>query len=86
VTKEPDKPACFSGPSPLISALLLLNTLTVLLATLWLRWHGLENLPGLNGDEAWYGVKAWEIAHGVPTDWHTPTGNPLNPLFLGGLC
>jgi len=47
----------------------------------------LENIPGLNGDEAWYGVQAWWMLHGgAAGGWQTPTGNPINPLFLGPLA
>ena len=49
----------------------------------WFRCHDLGNLPGVNGDEAWYGVQAELVLHGQPITWHTPTGNLLNPLFFG---
>ena len=53
----------------------------------WLRCHALGNVPGVNGDEAWYGVRAWWLLHGgAYGGWHTPTGNPLNPLFVGPLA
>ena len=44
-------------------------------------WH-LGNIPGLNGDEAWYGVQAATVARGGDIAWLTPTGNPINPFFL----
>ena len=85
-----------SCPSPLPSPLsppstlhffLLLNTLGLLSVATWLRCHALGNVPGVNGDEAWYGVRAWWLLHGGPYGgWHTPTGNPLNPLFVGPLA
>lgn len=50
------------------------------------RCHALSNIPGLNGDEAWYGVQAWSLAQGQGAlGWRTPTGNPINPLFFGPL-
>lgn len=55
----------------------------LLVAAVWLRVDDLDHLPGLNGDEAWYGVKAIEILRSEPTAWRTPTDNPLNPLFFG---
>lgn len=74
--------------SPLSPAhwFLLLNALALVLTAVWLRGHSLGNIPGLNGDEAWYGVEAWRMLHGGAADWHTPTGNPLNPLFIGPLA
>jgi len=63
-----------------------LNALTLLLAAVGLRCCLLGNIPGCNGDEAWYGVQAWRAMHGEPFCWQTPTGNPLNGLFLGPLA
>jgi hypothetical protein len=64
---------------------LLTNTLALLFVSIWLRVHALDNIPGINGDEAWYGVEAWRVVHGEAASWHTPTGNPLNPFWLGPL-
>ncbi len=58
----------------------------LLLAAVWFRCRLLENIPGLNGDEAWYGVKAVEMIRGTWATWRTPTGNPLNPFFIGPLA
>ncbi|MGO8688296.1 MAG: ArnT family glycosyltransferase [Thermoguttaceae bacterium] len=52
------------------------------LAALWFRCHALGNIPGLNGDEAWYGVTAWNILHGGAWLVKTPAGNPVNPFFF----
>jgi uncharacterized membrane protein len=52
---------------------------------MWFRCRSLANIPGLNGDEAWYGVQAVEMLRGTTTSWLTPTGNPLNPFFIGPL-
>jgi hypothetical protein len=38
--------------------------------------------PGLNGDEAWYGVQALDVLHGARPVLATPTGNAVNPFFL----
>jgi hypothetical protein len=62
------------------------NALALVLAAVWLRGHSLGNIPGVNGDEAWYGVQAWRMLHGGPMDWNTPTGNPLSPFFVGPLA
>ncbi len=74
--------------SPLSSLLspLSLNALALVLVAVWLRGHALGNVPGVNGDEAWYGVVAWRMLHSATVDWHTPTGNPLNPLLIGPLA
>ncbi len=70
--------------APRLSFLLLLNALALVLVAVWFRGESLENIPGINGDEAWYGVQAWQMLHGgADGGWHTPTGNPINPLFLG---
>ena len=70
---------------PLHSPLSTIHFFALLLAALWLRIFALGNIPGVNGDEAWYGVTAWRILQGEAINWHTPTGNPLNPLYLGPL-
>ena len=65
---------------------LILNALALLAVAVWFRCYALSHIPGINGDEAWYGVQAWRLIHGIPHDWHTPTGNPLNPMLLGPLA
>ena len=47
------------------------------------RLIALDHVPGINGDEAWYGVQAEEALAGRPFAWRTPMGNPLNPLHTG---
>jgi Dolichyl-phosphate-mannose-protein mannosyltransferase len=39
-------------------------------------------LPGVNGDEAWYGVQVQDWLRGEPLAWRTPTGNVANLLYL----
>jgi 4-amino-4-deoxy-L-arabinose transferase-like glycosyltransferase len=41
----------------------------------------LDRIPGLSGDEAFYGLQAWGASHGQEITRSTPTGLPLNPLF-----
>ena len=60
-----------------------LNLAGLVVVAIWFRCHELGNLPGINGDEAWYGVQAELVLHGQPIEWRTPTGNLLNPLFFG---
>jgi 4-amino-4-deoxy-L-arabinose transferase-like glycosyltransferase len=55
----------------------------IITTSLWFRVCSLENLPGINGDEAWYGVQAFQILTGRSFAFRTPTGLPLNPFFTG---
>src|SRR5262245_46303352 len=57
----------------------------VVVTALLLRIIGLGHIPGINGDEAWYGVKAQQMAAGQPVLWRTPSGNLLNPFDTGFL-
>lgn len=50
------------------------------------RLYSLDRLPGINGDEAWYGANLQALAAGQPAFWFTPSGNPLNPLHSGPLA
>ena len=72
-------------PASLTTTLVLFNTLALLLVAMWFRCPALDAIPGINGDEAWYGVQAWELLHGGRPSLHTPTGNLLNPFFCGPL-
>ncbi len=58
-------------------ALWALVALGVVARTIWL-----DSLPGLNGDEAWYGVQVVSGAASL----RTPTGNLVNPLHLAPLA
>jgi hypothetical protein len=66
-----------------MTVLWALQGIALLLVAVWFRCRSLGNLPGINGDEAWYGLRALEIIGGQPFPYSTPTGNPLNPFFLG---
>jgi hypothetical protein len=61
------------------------NVAALLLLAVWFRCRSLDHIPGLNGDEAWYGVEAWKLLHGGQFSSHTPTGNLSNPFFFGPL-
>lgn len=60
-------------------------TVLLLAAALFFRLVGLDHLPGINGDEAWYGVLAQAIADGGDPHWRTPTGNLPGPFQVGSL-
>jgi len=62
-----------------------LCALGVVIVAVWLRCRCLGNVPGVNGDEAWYGVQAVEALRDGSFWVRTPTGNPSNPFFLGPL-
>ncbi len=72
-------------PKSAIGWLPVIHVTGLLLASLWFRCAWLNNIPGLNGDEAWYGVQALEVLHGEDFQIETPTGNPPNLLFFGPL-
>src|SRR5262245_46473531 len=56
---------------------LALVAVSFLYRVLWLN-----RLPGINGDEAWYGVQVQRFMHGEPWSGRTPTGLPINPLLF----
>jgi hypothetical protein len=60
-----------------IAGYFVLSVLLVLAFLVRLLWLG--NIPGVNGDEAWYGLQVIGI---MPTAWHTPGGLPLNPFYI----
>ena len=66
-------------PSVLVVVLLGLVLTGAVVARVW---H-LGSLPGINGDEAWYGVQAMRFLNGQPVSWFTPSGLPVNPFFTG---
>lgn len=59
--------------------------LSVVVIAVLLRVVLLDRWPGINGDEAWYGVNVQELLAGRAPFWHTGIGNPLNPLHSGPL-
>jgi hypothetical protein len=59
-----------------------LGGIVLLGVALWFRAWDLEQVPGVNGDEAWVGVQAERMLRGQCVSARTPTGNPLNPFFL----
>jgi hypothetical protein len=58
--------------------------IATLSAAVALRFVGLDHLPGLNGDEAFFPVHAAEWRSGVPwSELRTGTDLPMNPVFFG---
>jgi 4-amino-4-deoxy-L-arabinose transferase-like glycosyltransferase len=71
------------GPRRLLRRFVQINAVGLIAVAVWFRCWDLGHVPGVNGDEAWYGVQAELVLQGQPIDWRTPTGNLLNPLFFG---
>ncbi|MGY8813556.1 MAG: ArnT family glycosyltransferase [Gammaproteobacteria bacterium] len=59
----------------------ILIILTLLLAV-FLRVFELGNIPGVNGDEAWYGLVALKLLSGEVVGFTTPSGLLINPIYL----
>jgi hypothetical protein len=49
--------------------------LTLMFLAIIFRVLSLDNIPGINGDEAWLGFKAQMLVHGQSVQWRTNTGN-----------
>jgi 4-amino-4-deoxy-L-arabinose transferase-like glycosyltransferase len=64
-----------------VDGLIALGFAAVFVCGLAARVIDLGLIPGLSGDEAFYGLQAWRASHGIDIDRSTPTGLPLNPLF-----
>jgi hypothetical protein len=60
--------------------------LAVVAVAVGFRLYALGRLPGINGDEAWYGVLAARLGHANPDGWRTPSGNLPGPFQLGVLA
>jgi hypothetical protein len=82
VLDAPAVPQSARQKSPAGSRLIMANCFALLAVAVFFRcWH-LENIAGVNGDEAWLGVQALMLLGGVDIAWLTPTGNPVNPFFI----
>jgi hypothetical protein len=53
----------------------------LLAGAVWLRVAHLGWMPGIDGDEGWWGVQALRWLHGQPYEARTTNGNPID-LFL----
>ncbi|MFM7438739.1 MAG: hypothetical protein ACKO2V_09050, partial [Snowella sp.] len=62
---------------------LFVNVSLILSISIIFRLVDLANIPGINGDEAWYGVQMLQMSSGNLSSWKTPTGNLINPFFSG---
>lgn len=60
-----------------------INILLILIISVLFRIVALDHIPGINGDEAFYGVNVLNaLERGRFLD-HTPSGNILNPFYSG---
>jgi hypothetical protein len=81
---QPISRECLMPVRPNISRAVVLALVIPLLATacFFRVWH-LDNIPGFNGDEAYYGFMSLAILSGEHHTWTTPNGNLFNPFFFG---
>jgi hypothetical protein len=56
--------------------------LAIFLVAVILRIALLDRLPGINADEASYGLWANELLSGYSIQWRTPNGTLLNPFYI----
>lgn len=49
---------------------------------IFFRLWKLGTIPGVNGDEAWLGWKAFEFARSGKLDWATNSGNLTSPFYI----
>ncbi|HUH85220.1 MAG TPA: glycosyltransferase family 39 protein [Stellaceae bacterium] len=61
---------------------LRLFLIAVAIAALALRLAFLDTLPGVNGDEAWYGLWVLRCVHEGVCPLRTPSGNLVNPFYM----
>jgi len=72
-----------SDPSDKFNLLLKINIIALLAVSIFLRITALDHIPGMFGDEAWYGVQMKQLYYDGSCALQTPNGNPLNPFFSG---
>lgn len=65
------------APRRIIAILVAAVVAGILLRLIWL-----DRLPGIDGDEAWYGVLGQQWAAGDFVYWRTPTGNYPGPIQI----
>lgn len=58
------------------------GTAAVLGASLFLRFYRLNELPAINGDEAWLGTQVARFLRGEAFQFRTPSGNFISPFFF----
>ena len=72
---------------PLNANIVLTAVIVVLLGTAsWFRIMRLSSVPGISGDEGWWGVQALAWWAGRPYEAYTTSGNPTDQFFLAPLA
>jgi hypothetical protein len=62
---------------------IVIGAIVALLGTaIWFRLMSLSSMPGVSGDEGWWGVNALAWLSGRPYQTHTTSGNPTDLFFL----
>ena len=70
--------------TPLWLRAVAIGSIAVVLAlAAFFRFYELGRLPGVNADEAWYGVQAHRLLAGEASSWRTPNGNIPGLPHLG---
>lgn len=54
----------------------------IISAGVFFRFWKIDSIPGINGDEAWLGWKAFQVAQGAKLDWMTFSGNLTDPFYI----
>lgn len=61
----------------------LATVIALLLVTgCWFRVMRLASVPGISGDEGWWGVQSLAWGSGQPYESYTTSGNPIDQFFL----
>lgn len=79
---EPSPAGAADGIHSCESGVTVAVALALLAVSAFMRVYRLGTLPGINGDEAWLGLAARELAARHTVFFQTPTGNFVNPIFL----
>ena len=61
---------------------LFIAGLVVFSGAVFMRLWKLSNIPGILGDESWYGLQALKLLAGQPVRWRTPTTPWMNPFYI----
>jgi hypothetical protein len=68
--------------SRLERAIAIASIAALLGIAMYFRLSDLASIPGIDGDEAWWGVQATRWLHGEPYETRTTSGNPVDLAFL----
>ncbi len=71
-----------AGPSTIETRIAIALIAACLVTAVAFRLIHLSSIPGINGDEGWWGVQALGWLHGQPYEHHTTSGNSIDMLFL----